>query len=148
MPRPEHGAPLVDSRIHDQKIVTLRKPVLIDEMHPPFLRRRTDLLAIFHKAAVCFLISRPSCLGQWIVVLGYVQTEEVLGGEVPVAFGTAVAVGFGVVDFEVGEGGEGEGFGVGWQGAFHCCTSGRVIVCGGGLHVFGGMRRRRAWGRG
>lgn len=122
MPRPEHGAFLIDSRIHDQKIITLREHVLIDEMHPAFLRRRTDLLAIFHKAAVRFLLSRPSRLGEWIVVLGYVQSEEVLGGEVPVAFGTAIAMGFGVVDFEVGEGGEGEGFGVRWQGAFHGCS--------------------------
>ena len=122
VPRPQHGAPFIDSRIHYQKIVTLREHVLIDEMHPAFLRRRTDLLAILHEAAKRFLVSRPSRLGEGIVVLGNVQAEEVLRGEVSVAFGTAVAVGFGVVDFEVGEGGEGEGFGVGGQGAFHCCS--------------------------
>jgi len=43
----------------------------------------------------------------------------VLSGEVLVAGGAAVRVGLGVVGFEVGEGGEGEG-GVGWEGAFHC----------------------------
>lgn len=42
-----------------------------------------------------------------------------LSGEVLVAGGAAVGVGLGVVGFEVGEGGEGEG-GVGWEGAFHC----------------------------
>ena len=56
------------------------------------------------------------------MVLRYVQSEEMLSGEVSMAFGTTIAMGFGVVDFEVGEGGEGEGFGVGWQGAFHCCS--------------------------
>ena len=123
MPRPEHGAPLINSRVHYQKIVTLRKQVLVDEMHPAFLRRRTDLLAILHEATIRFLVSRPPRVREGIVVLGNVQAEEVLGGKVSVAFGTAVAMGFGVVNFEIGEGGEGEGFGVRWQGAFHSCSS-------------------------
>lgn len=75
-----------------------------------------------------------------------------LGGEVLVAGGAAVCVGLGVVDFEVGEGGEGEG-GVGGEGAFH--RGSRRIGGGRGVQIFGGMgvavvsrraRRRRDGG--
>lgn len=67
------------------------------------------------------------------MVLGDVEGEEVLGGEVLVAGGAAVCVGLGVVDFEVGEGGEGEGR-VGGEGAFH---RGSRRIGGRGVQIFG-----------
>ena len=49
---------------------------------------------------------------------------------------------FGVVDFKVREGGEGEGFRVGREGAFHGGSSSELVArVAGGLHVFSGVRR-------
>lgn len=103
-------------------------------MHPPFQRRTAHLLAALHQAPIRLLALRSPRLVQRIVVLGDVEGEEVLGGEVPVAGGAAVRVGLGVVDLEVGEGGEGEG-GVGWEGAFHCGS--RRVGGGRGVQIFG-----------
>lgn len=118
--------------------------MLVNEMHTALLGRRTDLLTALHKAPVRLLVLGPPCFLERVVVLGYVEAEEMVCGEVLAAFGAAVAVDLGVVDFEVGEGGEGEGFLVGWEGAFHYCSSCWAIVWSG-LHVFVGVGRGAVW---
>ena len=142
--RPQHRALLVHTRIHNKEIIVLGEHVLVNQMHPPLLRRRADLLTTLDKASIRLLLfSSPRRLKR-IVVLGDMEAEEMLCGKVLLAFGAAVAVDLGVVNFEVGEGGEGEGVVVRWEGAFHYCSSGWAVVCRG-LHVLGGVGRAVVW---
>ena len=96
--------------------------MLVNEVHTAFLSCSTDFFTILHKALIGFLVLGSSYCFKRIVVLGYVEAEEILCGEILAAFRTAVAVDLGVVHFKVGKGGEEQGFGVGWKGEFHYCS--------------------------
>ena len=75
------------------------------------------------------------------MVLGDVEAKEMLGREVLMAIRAAVAMIFGIVDLEVGEGGKGDGLVVGRKRTFHHCSRGRAII-GGSLDVLDGV----GWG--
>lgn len=83
-------------------------------MTPPLLPRRAHLFARLDETSVGLFAAVSAYAGDGVVVLRYVEVEQVGGGEVEVAGCAAVCVGLLVVGLVGAVGGKTEG-GVGWE---------------------------------
>ena len=52
MARAEHGATFVNSSINDKKVVVLGEYMLVYKMHPPFVGRGANLVAVLNETSV------------------------------------------------------------------------------------------------
>lgn len=96
--------------------------MLVYEVASPLLPVDADLTAAFYEAGVRLLVGVSLRCDDWVVVLRYMQVEEVSGGKVLVAVGTAVSVSLLVVRLIFGIGCEAQKL-VRWQEATHCGRS-------------------------
>ena len=147
--------------------------MFVDQMQSSFLRSGTDSITVFHQTSVlsfqgemgvnheAFRVSSTnprseipstydllaigfSCVVERIMVLGDVQAEEMLGGEIPPTFGASIGVCFHVMNLVGLVGGKVEGLSMRWQSTSHDGRGGGVD---GGLKVIVHMDifRRLPW---
>lgn len=102
--RSQHAALAVDACIDQQKIVISGKTMLVDQMATSLLPIAAHFLAAFDEADESLLTAFSLGGNDWIVVLGYVQLEEVSRGKVGFAVRAAIAVHLIVVSLVFGIG--------------------------------------------
>lgn len=73
--------------------------MFIDEVHTALLPCAADLVTAFDEASINLVAPVAFRCGDRIVILGDVQRQEMLCGEVSVAFQTSIYMRLGVVDF-------------------------------------------------